>query len=79
MHIRCAREDDAREFLRIYAYYVVHTAVTFDWETPGEEEFRKKIRQTLKRYPFLAAEEDGEILGYAYARLTTGLWKPVSM
>lgn len=67
MHIRCAREDDAREFLRIYAYYVVHTAVTFDWETPGEEEFRKKIRQTLKRYPFLAAEEDGEILGYAYA------------
>ena len=32
-----------------------------------QEEFTKRIRETLKKYPYLAAEQNGEIVGYAYA------------
>lgn len=67
MRIRLATEEDAKELLDIYRYYVEHTAITFEYETPSLEEFQKRIRNTLKRYPYLAAEENGKILGYAYA------------
>lgn len=59
--------EDAEAILDIYAYYVLHTAVTFEYEVPGLEEFRQRIRHTLERYPYLLAEADGRITGYAYA------------
>ena len=31
------------------------------------EEFRERIRRIRERYPYLLAESEGEILGYAYA------------
>ncbi len=31
------------------------------------QEFAERIAKTLKRYPYLVAEEAGEIVGYAYA------------
>ncbi len=68
MRIRTAQEQDAEELLAIYAPYVEHTAVTFEYEVPPVTEFRERIRRTLERYPYLvAAEENGKILGYAYA------------
>ena len=33
---------------------------------PSIEEFRGRIRHTLERFPYLAAEKDGKIAGYAY-------------
>lgn len=65
--IRAVREQDAEELLEIYAPYVRETAVSFEYEVPDPEEFRGRIRNTLKRYPYLAAEKNGKILGYAYA------------
>ena len=44
-----------------------YTAITFEYEVPTAEEFTRRIRHTLKRYPYLAAEKDGQLLGYAYA------------
>ena len=58
---------DAADLLRIYAPYVEHTAITFEYAVPAEEEFRTRIERTLKKYPYLVAERDGRILGYAYA------------
>lgn len=44
-----------------------NTAITFEYEVPVPEEFRSRIRNTLKRYPYLVIERDGAIQGYAYA------------
>ena len=66
--IRLATPDDAEELLSIYAYYVQNTAVTFEYEPPTEEEFRRRITAVLKRYPYLCAISDGRIQGFAFAR-----------
>lgn len=65
--IRAARPEDARALLEIYAPYVKETAITFEYQVPSEEEFRRRIETILKRYPYLVAEQNGEVLGYAYA------------
>ncbi len=65
--IRQASGADAEELLAIYRPYVENTAVTFEYRVPSPEEFRERIRDTLLRYPYLAAVEDGRIVGYAYA------------
>ena len=65
--IRTATENDAEALLGIYAYYVEHTAITFEYEVPSVEEFRGRICRTLSRYPYLVSECGGEIVGYAYA------------
>ena len=64
--IRAATPDDAGALLAIYTPYVTTTAISFECEAPGLSEFQKRIENTLKRYPYLLAERDGEILGYAY-------------
>lgn len=67
IRVRKATVDDARELLEIYAYYVVNTAITFEYEVPTVEEFRNRISNTLKRYPYFVILVDNEIKGYAYA------------
>ena len=65
--IRSASVKDAEALLNIYAYYVENTAITFEYEVPTVEEFQQRIANTLKKYPYLVAEKEGTILGYAYA------------
>ena len=65
--IRTAVPEDAQALLDIYAPYVEHTAITFEYEVPSVEEFSSRIRHTLQKYPYLVAEENGRLLGYAYA------------
>lgn len=65
--IRVATPQDAEALLAVYAPYVTDTAITFEYEVPSLTEFRERIRHTLERYPYLVMEQDGEILGYAYA------------
>ena len=65
--IRTATENDAEALLEIYEPYVRETAITFEYEVPSAEEFRSRIRNTLLKYPYLVVEQDGEIIGYAYA------------
>ncbi len=70
--IRVARPEDAEELLAVYAPYVTKTAITFEYEVPGLEEFQERIRRTLQRYPYLVAQKDGELLGYAYTGAFVG-------
>ena len=65
--IRTATEADVPAMLNIYAPYVRETAISFEYDVPSPEEFSGRLRRTLTRYPWLAAEENGTILGYAYA------------
>ena len=67
MNIRFATADDAEKLLEIYSYYVENTAITFEWTVPSVEDFRKRIEQVTSFYPYLVAEDNGKILGYAYA------------
>ena len=70
--IRSATERDAERLLEIYGYYVEHTAISFEYDIPGLEEFRGRIANTLRKYPYLVLEEDGVIVGYAYAGVFKG-------
>ena len=65
--VRPARPEDAGALLTIYAPYVEQTAITFEYEVPSVEEFRRRIAHTLERYPYYVAELDGRPAGYAYA------------
>ena len=83
--IRTASVSDAPALLSIYAPYVEKTAVTFEYTVPSPEEFQTRIAHTLDRYPYLVAERNREIIGYAYAPHLkreppmTGLWRLLSM
>lgn len=70
--IRSANLEDAKELLKIYAYYVTDTAISFETEVPSEEEFKLRIEEVLKSYPFIVACKDDEILGYAYLHSFVG-------
>ena len=65
--IRTATVQDTAEILNIYKYYIENTAITFECLVPTVEEFSGRIEKTLKKYPYLVYEQDGEIIGYAYA------------
>ena len=65
--IRDATPEDAAALLKIYSYYVTNTAISFECDVPTLEEFANRIARTLKNYPYIVAEFDGEIIGYAYA------------
>lgn len=65
--IHSATLENAKELLEIYAYYVKHTAITFEYEVPSLEEFQARMKHTLEKYPYLIAKEGNEIVGYAYA------------
>lgn len=65
--IRIATKEDARELLEIYAPYVEKTAITFEYDVPTVQEFEERIERVLEKYPYLVAEREGKIVGYAYA------------
>ena len=72
IRIRAASPGDAAELLEIYAPYVRETAISFEYEVPALEEFCARITATLARYPYLAAERGGALLGYAYCGAFSG-------
>ncbi|MCQ2969013.1 MAG: N-acetyltransferase family protein [Clostridium sp.] len=67
MNIRIAKLEDAKELLNIYEHYVNNTSITFEYDIPSIEQFKNRIETTLIKYPYIVAEENGKIYGYAYA------------
>lgn len=66
--IRTATPADAAAVQAIYAFHVRHGTASFDTEAPDEAFWRDKIAAvTAKGWPFLAAGQDGAVVGYAYA------------
>ena len=58
---------DAVGLLRIYAPYIMETAITFETEVPSESEFEERVSSIGAHFPYLVMEIDGELAGYAYA------------
>ena len=67
IRIRPAEERDIPAMLAVYAPYVEETAVSFEYAVPSPEEFRARLARVQGFYPWLVAEQEGRVLGYAYA------------
>ena len=64
--IRPATPADTEALLAIYAPYI-DTSITFEYDLPTPAEFRARIESISRTYPYLVYEEEGRLLGYAYA------------
>ncbi len=68
MTIRSA--DPARDAAACAAIYTPHveaSATSFEAEPPTVEQFAARIERTGATHPWLVAESDGEVVGFAYA------------
>lgn len=65
--IRMCHDDDLEAVAEIYAPFVTDTVITFELEVPSVDEWRSRFRViTDAGLPFLIAEIDGGVVGYAY-------------
>ncbi len=67
VRIRPVRLDDAEAIQRIYAPIVLQTVISFEEVPPTVREMAERIEATTAGYPFLAAESEEGVIGYAYA------------
>ena len=68
MNIREVTPKDAAQIAEIYNYYIETSHATFELEAIDAAEMKSRIRDILeKNYPFFVGEENGEIVGCAFA------------
>lgn len=66
--IRAATIGDAEAIARIYNHYVATTTITFEEQAVSIEEMAGRVLEIgSTALPWLVAEQDGRIVGYAYA------------
>lgn len=65
--VRIATHKDVQAMLELYAYYVLESNITFEYEVPSLEEFAQRLNDVQSQFPWLVYEENGRIAGYAYA------------
>ena len=65
--IRSATVNDAGIICDIYNHYVKNTIITFEEIPVSPEEMQSRILEGTKSLPWLVAEEDGHVIGFAYA------------
>jgi phosphinothricin acetyltransferase len=66
--IRPATPADIPAITRIYAHAVAHGTASFEIEPPDRAEMARRQRVLMDSgFPYIAAEFDGTLLGYAYA------------
>ena len=69
--VRAAAPEDAEQLLEIYTPFVISedsslSNVSFELAAPDVEEFRQRIKDISKQFPYLVGEVNGQILGYVY-------------
>jgi len=65
--IRPATPSDAAALAAIYNPYVTGTIVSFETDPVSADAMASRIQRIQEAYPWYVREEDGAILGYAYA------------
>lgn len=65
--LRPCTESDARRITEIYNYFVRETVVTFEEAPVDEAEMAGRIRDVSASHPWLVSEQNGIVVGYAYA------------
>ena len=67
IRIRPSRDEDVEAITRIYAHHVLHGTGTFETEPPTAAEMAARRADVLgKNLPWLVAEVDGAVVGFAY-------------
>ncbi|MGJ7507938.1 N-acetyltransferase family protein [Variovorax sp. GT1P44] len=65
--IRPSRDEDVAAITAIYAHHVLHGTGSFETEPPTASDMAQRRADVLsKKLPYLVAERDGELLGFAY-------------
>ncbi|MGH6684241.1 MAG: GNAT family N-acetyltransferase [Pseudolabrys sp.] len=68
--IRPARLSDIPAITRIYAHAVTTGTASFELDPPGEAEMTRRMQAVLDgKFPYLVAQAEDAIAGYAYASL----------
>lgn len=68
MSIRDAVADDAAAIAAIYNHYVLTTSISFEEQAVTDSEMQQRIADIQRSgLPWLVAELDGVLVGYAYA------------
>lgn len=70
--IRPVTSADAAAICDIYNHYVLNTSISFELEALSVADMAQRIEDLSAQFPWLVYEEQGRILGYAYA----SKWKP---
>jgi len=65
--LRPATLEDAPAICAIYNHYVAHTIISFEEQAVSHQDMATRIRDVTATLPWLVCEEDGRIVGYAYA------------
>lgn len=65
--IRLVKPEDAKDMLNIYRPIVMETATSFETNVPSEVDFKGRIATYSARSPWLVAEYENKVIGYAYA------------
>jgi L-amino acid N-acyltransferase YncA len=65
--IRDVCEDDAEAICGIYNYYIANTFITFEEEPIAPQQMLERVAETGAALPWLVCEEQGCVVGYAYA------------
>ncbi len=70
MNVRPAAEQDLPAIQAIYAHHVLHGLASFEEVPPSVEEIQRRFADVTRQgFPYLVAEDAGEILGYGYCSL----------
>ena len=79
MLIRDAIEADMAPVQAIYAWHVRHGLASFEEVPPDVGEIARRWRDVLRRgLPYLVAELDRAVVGYAYASLVSQRARPTA-
>ena len=67
IEIRNVKIEDACELVKIYNYYILNTAITFEEKELSIDEFKERIIKISSKYPYLVLLDNGIIKGYSYS------------
>jgi phosphinothricin acetyltransferase len=65
--LRAAQPTDAAAIAALYNHYILHTTITFEMAAVTEAEIVGRLAAVQPALPWLVAERDGALVGYAYA------------
>ncbi len=66
--LRPARVTDLSQITDIYAHAVLNGTASYEYEAPTLEEITRRFTTiTQDNFPYIVAQDEGRVLGYAYA------------
>ena len=66
--VRNATNKDSQQIVNIYNYYIENTVITFEEEPVSESEMQRRVAEAQANdLPWLVAESNDKIVGFAYA------------